>query len=384
MGLDAFLVYCQVLGTGVSAESALACCFTAAIIVGLLAVTHALSLILYVVPTSIKLATVQADARPVAFSGGRGNMTAANNEVVVSNESTMVGLGDVFTLKPIITLGGLAVISSLHYRKINGSILIVWSPNASFSLPRIKFIKLDFTQVLAMDGSAMNAVTAYALVMIFDIGGAMYGLGKLANLVGDDHQVPGAVSAYVSAAVGSALGAFTVTLMLPCSDPGVLSRSDLGCFPAVTGASSLVVILGAFQYLGAFPGSDLVRSCSDFGAFPGSDLVAFLGSDLVAFRGGDLGAFPGGDLDLGAFPGSDLVACAGSDLGAFPGSELGVSPSSDLGASPGSDFDAFPVGDLGAFPGSDLGAFPGSDLCAFHGSDLNAFLGSDLGAFPGK
>jgi hypothetical protein len=38
--------------------------------------------------------------------------------------------------------------------------------------------------------------------MIFDIGGAMYGLGNLAGLV-QDGQVPGAVATYLSAAVGT-------------------------------------------------------------------------------------------------------------------------------------------------------------------------------------
>eukprot|EP00882_Tetradesmus_deserticola_P012528 GHRQ01013280.1.p1 GENE.GHRQ01013280.1~~GHRQ01013280.1.p1 ORF type:complete len:294 (+),score=81.64 GHRQ01013280.1:419-1300(+) len=49
--------------------------------------------------------------------------------------------------------------------------------------------------------------------MVFDIGGAMFGLGSLAGLARDG-QVPGAVVSYLSAALGTALGAVTGTTPL--------------------------------------------------------------------------------------------------------------------------------------------------------------------------
>lgn len=58
MGLNAYLVFSQVLGLHVSIEKALAGCLVAAGVVAVLALIRALSLILRVVPDSIKLATV--------------------------------------------------------------------------------------------------------------------------------------------------------------------------------------------------------------------------------------------------------------------------------------------------------------------------------------
>lgn len=46
------------------------------------------------------------------------------------------------------------------------------------SLPQLATYKLDFTDLLAYNTQAYSAVLAYMLVMIFDIGGAMYGLGE--------------------------------------------------------------------------------------------------------------------------------------------------------------------------------------------------------------
>jgi AGZA family xanthine/uracil permease-like MFS transporter len=56
-------------------------------------------------------------------------------------------------------------------------------------------------------------VVAYTLVMIFDIGGAMFGLGNLAGLLRDG-AVPGAIYTYLAAAAGTALGAVTGTTPL--------------------------------------------------------------------------------------------------------------------------------------------------------------------------
>lgn len=84
------------------------------------------------------------------------------------------------------------------------------------ALPHLEIFKLDFSDLFSRTGfnaTAWSAVLAYSLVMIFDIGGAMFGLGNLAGLVKDGH-VPGAVVTYLSAALGTALGAFTGTTPL--------------------------------------------------------------------------------------------------------------------------------------------------------------------------
>ena len=58
------------------------------------------------------------------------------------------------------------------------------------------------------------AILAYTLVMIFDIGGAMFGLAKLGGLVTSDNRVPGAMPTFLAAAVGTAVGAWMGTTPL--------------------------------------------------------------------------------------------------------------------------------------------------------------------------
>lgn len=86
-------------------------------------------------------------------------------------------------------------------------------PSRIFALPTMKFFELDFSSILALSPGALSAVTAYMLVMVFDIGGAMFGLGKLAGIV-EGNVVPGSIAMFLAAATGTAFGALTGTTPL--------------------------------------------------------------------------------------------------------------------------------------------------------------------------
>eukprot|EP00887_Chlorella_sp_A99_P007307 scaffold2.g7307.t1 len=169
MGLNAYLVYSQVLGLGTSVEKALACCFTAACVVGLLAAARALSAVLRFVPHSIKLAVV-------------------------------VGMGLLLTFIGLQTS------------------------------------KLDFSDLFsrAPSAAAWSAVLAYTLVMVFDIGGAMFGLANLAGLLQNNH-VKGATWTYLGAAAGTALGALTGTTPL-------IIAAESAAIPQLATAPVLVLV----------------------------------------------------------------------------------------------------------------------------------------------
>ncbi len=98
MGVNAFLVYSQVLGLGVSVHAALACCFTAALIVALLAVVRLLSSILAVVPNTIKMATVVGMGLLLSFIG------LQTAKIVIADKETMVGLGNLGSLEPMLAV----------------------------------------------------------------------------------------------------------------------------------------------------------------------------------------------------------------------------------------------------------------------------------------
>jgi xanthine/uracil/vitamin C permease (AzgA family) len=334
MGLNAFLVFSQVLGLGATPQSALAGCMLAALIVGALASCRALNLVLSLVPDSIKLATVVGMGLLLSFIG------LQTAKVVVPDAETMVTLGDLSgSLEPLLAAGGLALIAALHYRNVRGSIIVGilatalayfaavggW-PTQIVALPHLQRVELDYSTLFGSSGSAggggvraaaaaaaalggsprrllsmlsevtassspsltlassasrataervklsskaplsveadadalslplgrrrhhhnapapqppqpepkppkkpktstatqataWSAVCAYGLVMVFDIGGAMFGLGSLAGLVrqrpdGRGGELPGATWVFLAACLGTALGAATGTTPL--------------------------------------------------------------------------------------------------------------------------------------------------------------------------
>jgi AGZA family xanthine/uracil permease-like MFS transporter len=236
MGLNAYLVYSQVLGLNVSLEAALAGCLTAACLVALLAVVRALHVILAVVPDSIKLATVVGMGLLLTFIG----LQSAG--IVVADPETLVTVGDLLALKPALAIGGLALITALSYRNVRGGIMagVLVTAIAYFTaaggwpkhfvdLPHLRIGRFDWKALLVEPSAgAWNAVAAYSLVMIFDIGGAMYGLGNLAGLV-KDGAIPGATRCYLAACIGTALGALT----------GARGVADGADFEAMQGKKSL-------------------------------------------------------------------------------------------------------------------------------------------------
>lgn len=262
MGLNAFLVFSQVLGLGVPATQALAGCFTAACFVAFLAVVKALSFILALVPDSIKLATVVGMGLLLSFIGLQ---TAT---IVVPDAETMVTMGNLLSVEALLAIVGLAIIAALHYREVKGAIIIgilicavayfalrsAW-PHAFVALPVGELFQLDFTNLFTTPkAAAYSAVLAYSLVMIFDIGGAMFGLGNLAGLV-ENGEVPGAVSIYLSAAIGTAVGAWTGTTPLIIAAESAVGIKEGGRtgLVAVTISGCFLISMFLAPFLQAIP-----------------------------------------------------------------------------------------------------------------------------------
>ena len=98
---------------------------------------------------------------------------------------------------------GMAAVALLSFR-VRGD----W-PKSLFSPPHFVLHSLDYSGLIAVSSSSPSAVLAYSLVMVFDIGGATFGLGKLAGLAGD-RGVPGSTRVFISACFATAVGALVL------------------------------------------------------------------------------------------------------------------------------------------------------------------------------
>ncbi|GAX78068.1 hypothetical protein CEUSTIGMA_g5510.t1 [Chlamydomonas eustigma] len=250
-GLNAYLAYSEVLGRGVSLPAALACCLAASAVVLLLTLTRAVTLVMAIVPNTIKLATVVGMGLLLSLIGLK---TAG---IVVANPETMVALGDLLTVDAALAAGGLALIATLHHNKVSGSILLGMTctalcsfiirqnwPTQILALPSLSHFPLDFTYLAELQLGALSAVLAYVLVMIFDIGGAIYGLSNLAGLTGaEGGSIPGSQAVFICASLGSALGAYlgiTPLIITAESAVGIKEGGRTGVVSIVVGLCFLV------------------------------------------------------------------------------------------------------------------------------------------------
>mmetsp|Transcript_7551 Transcript_7551/g.20098 ORF Transcript_7551/g.20098 Transcript_7551/m.20098 type:complete len:506 (-) Transcript_7551:990-2507(-) len=221
MGLNAYFAYNQILDEEIPVDCAFAGCFVAAVAVAILAAVGALGFILRLAPDTIKMAVVVGMGLLLSFIG----LQAAH--VVVPVKETLVGLGNLQSTNVWLVVFGLSLIVALQYRGFKAAILIGVAATAAghflissdwpqhyVSLPDFKHFGLDFSELLKPNGQAYSAVLAYVLVMVFDIGGAIFGLATLSGLVEADGTVHGTLTTYLAAAGGSALGAATGTTPL--------------------------------------------------------------------------------------------------------------------------------------------------------------------------
>ena len=126
-------------------------------------------------PLSKPRTTCKPRARPLA-------PPAQAAHIVVPDPETMVTMGGLLHLEPLLAIAGLAVIAALHYRNVPGSILVgaaatataycaakhTW-PSAVVALPRFQYFPPDFSDLVGPGASAAawSAVLAYTLVMVF-------------------------------------------------------------------------------------------------------------------------------------------------------------------------------------------------------------------------
>lgn len=223
MGLNAFFTFGVVFGMGHSWEVALGCVFWSGIIFFLLSAFKVREWIINAIPASMKTGIAVGIGLFLAIIG----LQSAG--VVVSNDATMVGLGDVKSPQVILAFVGFVLIAGLHYRGVTGSVIIgilaTTIIGAFFGLVEYggivempsglgaTFLKLDIMGALELGLYAV--IFAFLFVDLFDTSGTLVAVAKEGNMLDKDGKLPRlgkALMADSSASVaGSLLGTSTTT-----------------------------------------------------------------------------------------------------------------------------------------------------------------------------
>jgi AGZA family xanthine/uracil permease-like MFS transporter len=228
MGLNAYFSYGLVLGMKISWETALGIVFLSGILFVLLSLTNFRVWIMTSIPMSLRRAISAGIGSFIAFIGLK------QMGMIVSNDATLVTLGDFSNSNVLLGVLGLILSFSFYAYKIRGAFIlsiaitsiVAWSfslnstPTDFFSTPSSIspiFLKLDILSALSL--SLLPVIITFLITDMFDTLGTLTGVGTRANLFQEnnknDKSLQKTLEADAIATVsGSLLGVSTTTAFI--------------------------------------------------------------------------------------------------------------------------------------------------------------------------
>ncbi len=265
MGLNAFFAFTVVGAMGYTWQQALGAVFISGVIFILLTVTGARSWLIAGIPKSLR----SAIAAGIGLFLGIIALSPAGAGIVVANEATIVGMGDLTSAPALFAILGFFIIAALDAMKVRGAILIgiivvtVLSMltghnefKGIFSAPPSlapTFMQLDIMG--ALHTGFVHVILVLVLVEVFDATGTMIGVAKRANLLpeGKPNRLGRALFADSTAIVaGSMLGTSSTTAYVE-SASGVQAGGRTGLTALVVGVLFLLALMFS-PLAGSVPG----------------------------------------------------------------------------------------------------------------------------------
>ena len=264
MGLNAFFTYGVVLGMGYSWQTALGAVFLSGCIFILLSLFKIREIIINSIPNSLKQGVVAGIGAFLAF------IALQTSGVIVSNDATLVGLGDMTTFSPAMAALGFIVIVGLSHKKIPGAVTIGILLVALISLitgntqftgiisapPPIAPTLMQLDIAGAFDVAMISVIFAFLFVDLFDTAGTLIATTSQAGLIGKDGKIPNmgkALLADSSATVaGTLLGTSSTTSFVE-SVSGIAAGGRTGLVAVTVGVLFLLSMFFA-PLAGMIPG----------------------------------------------------------------------------------------------------------------------------------
>lgn len=282
MGLNAFFTYTVCLGMGYSYKVALTAILLEGIVFMLLSLFKFREALVNKIPKNLKLGITAGIGLFITI------IALINAGIVVNNDSTLVGLGDLGSPQVVLAMIGLLIIGVLHHYKVKGDILIgilatwllgiaaelagwyvvdveagVYSLIPSLSWESIKsnfaspaLFQFDFAFIKENFMAFAVVLFTFLYTDIFDTVGTLIGVAQKGDLLAEDGSLPKAGGALMADAVGTlagaCLGTSTVTSYVE-SSAGVAAGGRTGLTALTTGILFLIAIPFAPIFL-AIPG----------------------------------------------------------------------------------------------------------------------------------
>ena len=223
MGQNAFFTYGVVIGLGHTWQSALGAVLVSGVIFIILSILPVRQWLINAIPRNLKLGI----ASGIGFF--LGFIALKNAGIIVENQATLVGLGDLAGVGPILCLTAFVLIVALTARRITGAVVIgilsatilglmigdIPYMGVLSSPPSIAPVFFELDLVAALDISMLTVVMTMLLVDVFDTAGTLVGVSNRAGLLDEKGHLPRIEKALIADSsatmVGSVFGTSSTT-----------------------------------------------------------------------------------------------------------------------------------------------------------------------------
>ena len=223
MGQNAFFTYGVVIGLGHTWQSALGAVLVSGVIFVILSILPVREWLINAIPRNLKLGI----ASGIGFF--LGFIALKNAGIIVENQATLVGLGDLTGVGPILCLTAFVLIVALTARRITGAVVIgilsatilglligdIPYMGVLSSPPSIAPVFFELDLVSAIDISMLTVVMTMLLVDVFDTAGTLVGVSNRAGLLDEKGHLPRIEKALIADSsatmVGSVFGTSSTT-----------------------------------------------------------------------------------------------------------------------------------------------------------------------------
>ena len=265
MGLNAFFAYTVCLTMGYSWQFALTAVLIEGIIFILLTVSNLREKIVNALPPSQKIAIGGGIGLFIAFLG------LQNAGIIVSNEATLVGLGDITSGPALLGIAGLLITSILLVKRVRGALLIgillttlIGIPMGQTHMdgvistpPSIKPIFFQFQWEHIFTKEMVIVVITFLFMDMFDTIGTLVGVSTKANMLDKNGRIPRLKQAFLTDAVGTTVGAClgTSTVTTFVESAAGVSEGGRSGLTAFTTAMCFLLAMFLAPFFLAVPGA---------------------------------------------------------------------------------------------------------------------------------
>ncbi|WP_042454732.1 NCS2 family permease [Neobacillus dielmonensis] len=257
MGLNAFFAYSVVLGSGIPWQHALGAVLISGIFFFLLTLTGLREKLINAIPQELKYAVSAGIGLFITFVG------LQNAKIIVNNDATLVGLGDLTDGNVLLAIFGIFVTVIMMTRKINGAVfygmvitVIVGMIFGLIDVPhqivgKVPSLEPTFGAAFSSFGDSsfyttamLGVILTFLFVDFFDNAGTLVAVAGQAGIM-KDNKLPRAgralISDSVASSVGAILGTSTTTSFVE-STAGVAAGARTGFAALVTAACFILSI----------------------------------------------------------------------------------------------------------------------------------------------